>query len=60
MIFQMYKSTLLSWRQPGRPLSLANAQQMREVEAEKPTFALIVRIITIDAITAAPERDRTA
>ena len=33
---------------------------MREVEAEKPTFALIVSIMTIDAITAAPERDWTA
>jgi hypothetical protein len=52
--------TLLSTRQPGRPLSRAKAQQMRDVEAEKPTFALIVSSMTILAITAAPARDCTA
>lgn len=52
--------TLLSVLQPGKPLSLAKAQHMRDVEAEKPTFALMVRSITIDAMTAAPARDCTA
>lgn len=52
--------TLLSQRQPGRPLSLAKAQQMREVEAAKPTFALMVSTMTMEAITAAPDRDWTA
>jgi hypothetical protein len=33
---------------------------MREVEAENPTLALIVRTMTMDAITAAPDRDCTA
>lgn len=41
-------------------MSLAKAQQMREVEAENPTFALIVRTMTIDAMTAAPDLDWTA
>lgn len=49
--------TLLNCRHPGRPLSLAKAQQIRDVEAEKPTLALIVSTMTMDAITAAPARD---
>jgi len=49
--------TLLRVRQPGRPLSRANAQQMRDVEAEKPTLALIVRTMIIETMTAAPDRD---
>jgi hypothetical protein len=52
--------TLLSVRHPGSPLSLANAQQIRDVDAENPTFALMVSTMTIDAITAAPDRDCTA
>ena len=52
--------TLLSIRQPGRPLSRAKAQQMRDVEAEKPTLALMVRSMTMLAMTAAPARDCTA
>lgn len=51
---------MLSWRQPGRPLSRAKAQQIREVEAENPTFALMVRTMTMEAMTAAPVRDWTA
>jgi hypothetical protein len=42
------------------PLSRAKAQQMRDVEAEKPTFALMVSSMTMEAITAAPARDWTA
>lgn len=33
---------------------------MRDVDAEKPTLALIVRSMTSEAMTAAPERDCTA
>jgi hypothetical protein len=52
--------TLLKVRHPGNPLSRAKAQQILDVEAENPTFALIVSTMTIDAMTAAPERDWTA
>jgi hypothetical protein len=51
---------LLRVRQPGRPLSRANAQHIRDVDAAKPTFALIVSTITIAPMTAAPDRDWTA
>jgi len=52
--------TLLKVLHPGRPRSLANAQQILDVEAENPTFALMVSTMTMDAMTAAPERDWTA
>jgi len=49
--------TLLKVLHPGRPRSRAKAQQILDVDAEKPTFALMVSTMTMDAMTAAPERD---